>query len=214
MSESQGANVAMGSSDATTKPAKGGPSRGLLIGGLVALVVIAGVILVTSKSDAPRLGTAVECAASGINCTIGDIGPGGGKVFSLGGATAPATCSGSCLEVAPKTWGDVKDPKLDWTTASTSAAGYGTSTATAGSWRLPTQVELDALATSSQVADLANAFGFVDSSSYYWSSTASSAYDKTTAETTLTAYARSRAGTGSGQIRQTYEWYARPIHPF
>ncbi|MCX6419344.1 MAG: hypothetical protein NTU50_08030 [Actinobacteria bacterium] len=39
MSDAQGTHAGMDSSDATTKPAKGGPSRGLLIGGLVAIVV-------------------------------------------------------------------------------------------------------------------------------------------------------------------------------
>ena len=214
MSESQGANAGMDSSDTTTKPAKGGPSRGLLIGGLVAIVVIAGVILTTNNSDAPRSGTAT-CATTSQGCEIGDTGPGGGKVFSLGGATtSPADCTQfDCLEVAPATWFGSADPKGNWSTSKSRAAAYATSTAAAGTWRLASQAELDALATSSQVAGLANAFGFVDSSSYYWSSTAGSYYDRTSAETTLTAYARSRGGS-SGQIRQTYDWYARPIHPF
>jgi len=221
MTMNQGVNAAMDSRDATTKLVKGGPSRGLLIGGLVAVVVIAGVILTTNKSDAPRSGTAVECAASGINCTVGDIGPGGGKVFYLGDASAPATCSGSCLEVAPKTWfgpGSTSDPgALDWTGATSLAAAYGTSTAKAGSWRLPTQNELLNLMTVSRywspVADPADAFGFTDGS-YYWSSTTSSYYDTTTKKTILTAYVQTRADTPRAFTRQTNFYLARPIHAF
>jgi hypothetical protein len=52
--ETSSSATGMDSSDVTAKPTKGGPSRGLVIGGLLAIVVIAGVILVSTNSDAPR----------------------------------------------------------------------------------------------------------------------------------------------------------------
>lgn len=204
----------MDSSDATTKPAKGGPSRGLLIGGLVAIVVIAGVIVSTNNSDAPRSGAA-SCATTPQGCKIGDVGPGGGKVFSLGSVNEYADCSSStitCLEVAPRNWSGSSDPQSNWTTATTSAAAYGTPTAGAGSWLLPTQSNLNDLATSA-FSDPTDAFGFVDSTSLYWSSGTSSYFDNSSDTDVPTAFARNRSSAGA-QKRQTVSYYARPIHPF
>ena len=203
----QGANAAMDSSDATTKPAKGAPSRGLLIGGLVAIVVIAGVILTTNNSDAPRSGTAT-CATTSVGCEIGDTGPGGGKVFSLGGATSPADCTQfDCLEVAPATWFGSADPTGNWSTAKSRAAAYATSNAAAGTWRLPSQAELVALAGQpTSVSGLA-------SLNTYWSSTATTTYDRQNEVTVAGAYCRAISIVGS--CPQTVaNVYARPIHTF
>jgi hypothetical protein len=207
MSESQGANAGMDSSDTTTKPAKGGPSRGLLIGGLVAIVVIAGVILTTNNSDAPRSGTAT-CATTSQGCEIGDIGPGGGKVYSLGGATSPADCTQyNCLEVAPATWFGSADPTGNWSTAKSRAAAYATSNAAAGTWRLPSQAELVALAGQpTSVSGLS-------SLNTYWSSTAAQTYDRQIEELVAGAYCRTISTVGSCNQTAT-DVYARPIHTF
>ena len=170
--ETSSSSTGMDSSDSTAaKPTKSGPNRGLLIGGLIAVVVIAGVVVSTNGSDAPRSGTAAECKDSGINCTVGDIGPGGGKVFSLGGKTAPATCTGTCLEVAPLGWqatpAATTDLSSNWSTAKSTAATYAAGTAAAGTWRLPNQTEITTLAQLS-ATDPAKANGFRDASSSYW----------------------------------------------
>ena len=206
MSESQGNSTGMGSGDATTKPAKGGPNRGLLIGGLVAIVVIAGVILTTNNSDAPRSGTA-SCATTSQGCEIGDIGPGGGKVFSLGGATAPATCSGSCLEVASATLaGGLEGLGLNWATAKSKVLAFGTSTAPPGTWRLPTQAELITLAAQ---PNSLTGLGIRT----YWSSTANTTYDQQNLELVPGAYCRTISTVGN--CPQTFaNVYVRPIHAF
>ena len=207
MSESQGANAGMDSSDTTTKPARGGPSSGLLIAGLVAIVVIAGVILTTNNSDAPRSGTAT-CATTSQGCAIGDIGPGGGKVYSLGGATSPADCTQyNCLEVAPATWFGGADPTGNWSTAKSRAAAYATSNAAAGTWRLPSQAELVALAGQpTSVSGLA-------SLPIYWSSTYRSIILGDSVDVSDGAYCRSI--TSVEKCKQTDSNVAiRPIHTF
>ena len=112
MSESQGNNAGIGSSDATSANSGPSASRAFVISGLVALVVFAVVsgIGLTAKTDGARSGTAAECADSGINCTVGDVGPGGGKIFYA--AATPFSCpsvagdNATCkyLEVAPDDW--------------------------------------------------------------------------------------------------------------
>ena len=171
--ETSSASTGMGSSDSTAaKPTKSGPNRGLLIGGLIAVVVIAGVVVSTNRSDAPRSGT-TTCATTSAGCEIGDIGPGGGKVFSLGGKAAPATCTGTCLEVAPLGWQNTfatatsTDLNSNWSTAKSTAATYAAGTAAAGTWRLPNQTEITTLAQLS-ATDPAKANGFRDASSSYW----------------------------------------------
>ena len=216
--ETSSASTGMGSSDSTAaKPAKGGPSRGLLIGGLVAIVVIAGVILTTNNSGAPRSGIAT-CATTSQSCVIGDIGPGGGKVYSLGGAPSPADCTTVvCLEVAPLGWQETPaattDLSSNWSTATSTVAGYSTTNAAAGTWRLPTQAELTKLATLSST-DQAKVNGFRDVSSVYWSSTTGSTYTGGPSVFEDSAYVRSNQ-TAYGQVRLTNAYtYSRPIHPF
>jgi len=205
--ETSNSSTGMDSTDVTAKPAKGGPSRGLLIGGLVAIVVIAGVILVSNNSDAPRSGTAL-CATTSTQCEIGDIGPGGGKVYSLGGATSPADCTQyDCLEVAPAKWFGSADPTGNWSTAKSRAAAYATSNAAAGTWRLPSQAELVALAGQpTSVSGL-------DSFNTYWSSTAGQTYDRQLDELVAGAYCRTISTVGSCS-QTTTNVYARPIHTF
>ena len=112
MSEAQGNSAGIGSSDATSANSGPSASRAFVISALVALVVVAVVsgIGLTAKTDGARSGTAAECADSGINCTVGDVGPGGGKIFYA--AATPFSCpsvagdNATCkyLEVAPDDW--------------------------------------------------------------------------------------------------------------
>jgi hypothetical protein len=220
MSEETGnASTGMDSTDVTAKPAKGGPSGGLLIGGLVAIVVIAGVILTTNNSDVPRSGTA-SCATTSTQCKIGDIGPGGGKVYSLGFSTSSSTdCSGAnvCLEVAPLAWQDLlataptTDLRSDFATATSTVARYSTTNAAAGTWRLPTEEELTKLAALSST-DQAKVNGFRDVSSDYWSSTTASIAGPAGYEGT--ACVRSIRYPCFYALRTNTSIYARPIHPF
>jgi len=207
--ETSNSSTGMGSSDSTAaKPLKAGPSRGLLIGGLVAIVVIAGVVVSTNSSDAPRSGT-TTCATTSAGCEIGDIGPGGGKVFSLGGKAAPATCTGTCLEVAPLGWQNTfatatsTDLNSNWSTAKSTAATYAAGTAAAGQWRLPTVDELKTLANLS-ATEQANVNGFRDATSAYWTAT----------EAGSGAYLCSDRNPNFGAKSKTTSYYSRPIHPF
>ena len=219
MSESQGNSAGMDSSDATSANSAPSASRAFLISGLVAVVVVAVVsgIGLTAKSDAPRSGTAT-CATTSQGCEIGDIGPGGGKVYSLGGATSPADCTTVvCLEVAPLGWQETPSATTDlssnWSTATSTVAGYSTTNAAAGTWRLPTQAELTTLATLSST-DQAKVNGFRDVSSPYWSSTTGSTYTGGPSVYEDSAYVRSNQ-TSYEQIRLTNAYtYSRPIHPF
>jgi len=207
--ETSNSSTGMGSSDSTAaKPLKAGPSRGLLIGGLVAIVVIAGVVVSTNSSDAPRSGT-TTCATTSAGCEIGDIGPGGGKVFSLGGKAAPATCTGTCLEVAPLGWQNTfatatsTDLNSNWSTATSTVATFGTTTAAAGQWRLPTVDELKTLANLS-ATEQANVNGFRNTTSAYWTSSTSGSG----------AYLCSDRNPNFGAKSKTTKYYSRPIHAF
>jgi hypothetical protein len=85
-------------------------SRLLLIGGLVAVVVIAGVVVVGSKAGGSRSGD-LTCATTKV-CSVGDTGPGGGKVFYDAGS---AQSWGRYLEAAPAGWyGTAADPVEAW----------------------------------------------------------------------------------------------------
>jgi hypothetical protein len=70
-------------------------------------------VQVSSTPPAP------SCANGGVACLVGDVGPGGGRVFYV--ATAPFACgptrSESCLylEAAPAGWnGGTSDPRRTW----------------------------------------------------------------------------------------------------
>ena len=211
--ETSSASTGMGSSDSTAaKPTKSGPNRGLLIGGLIAIVVIAGVVVSTNTSDAPRSGTA-SCATTSADCEIGDIGPGGGRVFSLGGQDASATCSGQCLEVAPLGWQNTfatatsTDLLSNWSTATSTVEAFGTATAAPGQWRLPTANELETMANLS-ATDQAKVNGFRDATSAYWTST--EGYGQLANRASVGSDQNPNIGTKS----KTLSYYSRPIHAF
>ena len=212
--ETSSASTGMGSSDSTAaKPTKSGPNRGLLIGGLIAVVVIAGVVVSTNSSDAPRSGTA-SCATTSADCEIGDIGPGGGVVFYIGGTTTePVDCSPEatkCLEVGPRAWQDLRatetspDKLSSWSDATTAVAGFATTTTSAGQWRLPTLSELTTLANLS-ATDQAKVNGFQDATSAYWTSTEAAGGR---------AYLCSDNNPDLGKKSKTDSYYSRPIHAF
>jgi hypothetical protein len=98
-------------------------------------------------------------------------------------------------------------------TATSTVAGYSTTNAAAGTWRLPTQAELTKLATLSST-DQAKVNGFRDVSSLYWSSTTDRIYNRDTAEFTDSAYVRSIQNAYGQVPRTTSTIYVRPIHPF
>jgi hypothetical protein len=98
-------------------------------------------------------------------------------------------------------------------TATSTVAGYSTTNAAAGTWRLPTQAELTKLATLPST-DQAKVNGFRDVSSLYWSSTTSRVYNRDTSLFTDTAYVRSIQNDYGQVPRTTSTIYSRPIHPF
>ena len=59
----------------------------------------------------------VSCALGG-SCTVGDTGPGGGKVFyvSVGGFSCGVSTSATCnyLEISPTNWSGGADPSRSW----------------------------------------------------------------------------------------------------
>jgi hypothetical protein len=192
-----------------------------MIGALVAIFVLAGVIWVASRSDAPRSGT-TSCATTSTQCEIGDIGPGGGKVFSLGTATAPADCTTVevvCLEVAPLAWQNspstptTTDEGFDLATATTAVARYSTTTTEAGTWRLPTQNELNILANLS-TADQEKVKGFRDAFARYWSSTTGQRFNNLTGTYDQTNFIRGIQDTGGFTVRLRDPNCSLPIHPF
>ncbi len=218
--ETSSSSTGMGSSDSTAaKPTKGGLSRGILIGGLVAVIAVVGVVLVVSKSGGARSG-ALLCATTREGCEIGDIGPGGGKVFSLGGKAAPATCTGTCLEVAPLGWQNTfatatsTDLNSNWSTAKSTAATYAAGTAAAGTWRLPNQTEITTLAQLS-ATDPAKANGFRDASSYYWTNVQAGYVAGGIPNECVYVKKLTTTASCSGSWTPTSgSAYSRPIHPF
>ena len=174
--------------------------------------MIAGVVVSTNTSDAPRSGTA-SCATTSADCEIGDIGPGGGRVFSLGGQDASATCSGQCLEVAPLGWQNTfatatsTDLLSNWSTATSTVEAFGTATAAPGQWRLPTANELETMANLS-ATDQAKVNGFRDATSAYWTST--EGYGQLANRASVGSDQNPNIGTKS----KTLSYYSRPIHAF
>jgi len=70
---------------------------------------------VTTTTRPPTTPTTIPPAA----CKIGDIGPGGGRVFYVSitkiNVQRGISKGGRCLEAAPKTWaGTAKDPTIGW----------------------------------------------------------------------------------------------------
>ena len=102
------------------------------------IIVAALVAPLHSFIAAPAHAVAATCAEGGV-CQVGDIGPGGGKVFYVEpgngtftqiGATG-TMCTTNCkyLEAAPNTWtGASSDPQITWATGinPTLAGAFGT----------------------------------------------------------------------------------------
>ncbi|MEI7646945.1 MAG: hypothetical protein WCJ48_01475 [Actinomycetes bacterium] len=163
--ETISSSTGMGSSDATAaKPGRGGLSRGILIGGLVAVIAVVGVVLIAGKSGGSRSGTAVECSGSGINCAVGDTGPGGGTVFYVAatpftcGATGASTCN--YLEAAPHGWqstfqtATTVDQKSKWNSCNaTQTTGNGIGAGAANTAKINSACSADTTAAGFQAAN-------------------------------------------------------------
>ena len=108
-----------------------------------------------------REATNVTCAENTAFCFPGDIGPGGGIIFSV----VPGNGQATILEVAPKGWfGQEKDPRANnWSHAMIITQDYRGGKMT--DWHLPTKDELDVLQKYPQRNIIG---GFVMN---YWSST-------------------------------------------
>jgi len=145
-------------------------TRRLTIIGALALVLVAGAVLVGVKTTGARSGADVSLCKDGGSCRVGDVGPGAGTViivapgyFPCGTIAVPASCS--YLEAAPAGWNTTTaDPSLDLATAKTTASNYRGGDK--HDWHLPTQEELKALYFAREGAGGLAAV-------YYWSSTAS-----------------------------------------
>ena len=72
--------------------------------------------------------SAKTCANGGANCSVGDLGPGGGLIFYVQTNTTFGTWK--YLEVAPSTWNGENDPIVPWCPASLSSLGTATSAGT------------------------------------------------------------------------------------
>ena len=90
------------------------------------VIVAALVAPLLSFTTAPAHAVAATCAEGGV-CQVGDIGPGGGKVFyvapnngtfeQIGASGAMCTTNCKYLEAAPNTWsGGSSDPARTWAT--------------------------------------------------------------------------------------------------
>ncbi|MCX6459146.1 MAG: hypothetical protein NTZ03_02435 [Actinobacteria bacterium] len=89
-------------------------TRNLTIIGALALVLVAGAVLVGVRTTGARSGALCSTA-----CAVGDTGPGGGTVFyvtstpfACGTTTVPATCK--YLEAAPAGWNGSVEPTAYW----------------------------------------------------------------------------------------------------
>ena len=156
--ETSSSSTDMGSSDATAaKPAKRGLSRGILIGGLVAVIAIVGVVLVVSKSGGARSG------AGGVY-VLGNTGPGGGTVFYVAatpfacGPTGASTCN--YLEAAPHGWqstfqtATTVDQKSKWNSCNaTQTTGNGIGAGAANTAKINSVCSADTTAAGFQAAN-------------------------------------------------------------
>jgi hypothetical protein len=72
--------------------------------------------------------SAKTCANAGANCSVGDLGPGGGVIFYVQKSTTFGTWK--YLEVAPSTWNGENDPIVPWCPALLSSLSTATAAGT------------------------------------------------------------------------------------
>ncbi len=131
----------MGPDAPTTSTRSHRRTRNLTIIGALALVLVAGAVLVGVRTTGARSG-ALTCSAGGA-CLVGDTGPGGGTVFyvtSTPFACGTSTVAASCkyLEAAPAGWNGSVEPTAYWwlasqfgcPTSTTPSLGTGTAVGT------------------------------------------------------------------------------------
>jgi formylglycine-generating enzyme required for sulfatase activity len=117
------------------------------------------------------------------------------------------------LEVAPLGWQNTfatatsTDLLSNWSTATSTVEAFGTTTAAAGQWRLPTANELETMANLS-ATDQAKVNGFRDATSAYWTST--EGYGQLANRASVGSDQNPNIGTKS----KTLSYYSRPIHTF
>ena len=195
-------------------------TRRLAIIGALALVLVAGAVLVGVKTTGARSGasyTGATCATNG-ECKLGEIGPGGGTVVYV--ATVDFQCglnlTDTCryLEAAKASWygswfngsnyTDV-DPRFVWTTASSKAAAYAGGGK--ADWHLPTKGELNILYTQRPI--LTKWYG-----STYWSS---SAFGTSTTDVWYQTFDNAVPAANTqqhGSTNTTSMAYVRPVRTF
>ena len=168
-------DTGMGPETPATSTRSNRRTRRLAIIGALALVLVAGAVLVGVKTTGGRSGatyTVGATCANGGTCVLGDVGPGTGTVFFVAPVdfacgTGTTTCR--YLEAAPYGWNNPSAPAADpsrmWPAAQ--SLGVGCTVAGKTDWRLPTQSELAAL-----YKNLTAVNGTAKLSlKYYWSST-------------------------------------------
>ena len=113
----------------------------------------------------------LTCAQGG-PCSVGDTGPGGGRVFhvSSGFAAPGAPCGSSCryLEAAPITWaGTNDDPRVAWSGNTGTAIGTSARGTAIGSGFGNTQAIIAQSSTTSRAATMARAYNGGGLSDWY-----------------------------------------------
>ena len=144
-------DTGMGPETPATSTRSNRRTRRLAIIGALALVLVAGAVLVGVKTTGGRSGatyTVGATCANGGTCVVGDVGPGTGIVFYAASSdfacgTGTTTCR--YLEAAPYGWytTNTADKAAIWDVATSMAAGCSSGGKT--DWRLPTDVELNSL---------------------------------------------------------------------
>jgi hypothetical protein len=137
-------------------------TRNIVVIGVLAAIVLGGVLVAGVLPSGDRAGVAAtSCAleAGAANtCALGDVGPGGGVVFSVNESNPTGS---RYLEAARVSWvGGSGDPKVDWDQAMAAASNYNGGGV---SWTLPS---IEQLNTLYEQKNLVGRF-LVD---FYWSS--------------------------------------------
>ncbi len=114
------------------------------------------------------------CANGGL-CDIGDIGPGGGRVFFASGRfNAPGTpCLIDCtyLEAAPADWAGGQDPNVQWSGVTDTAVGASARSSAIGGGLANSTAALAQSATSGRAISMARTYAGGGKTDWYLPST-------------------------------------------
>ncbi len=180
-------------------------TRRLALIGALALVLVAGAVLIGVSTSGARSGATYNsdiCQKGGL-CQVGEVGPGSGVVFYVASsdfACGTATCR--YLEAAPTGWNNsTADPKINWDAAMSMASSYAGGSQSG--WHLPTKDELLYLyVANGNPGNVKDNAGLTKSN--YWSSTQSGD----------TAWRRNFADGVEGNDPKTGTRYVRPVRAF